>query len=84
MSSTTVPVGPTVRSRRRRQAQARAFKYAALLFAAVIVLLPVYVLLVASFKGGAEADPSRAGRCRTWTLDGGRPGTETSTASFPI
>ena len=73
MSTTTAPVGPTVRSRRRRQSQARAFKYAALLFAAVIVLLPVYVLLVASFKGGSEADPSHAWTLpHAWSLDAWR------------
>lgn len=73
MSSTAVPVGPTVGSRRRKQTQARVVKYAALLFAAVVVLLPVYVLLVASFKGGSEADPSRAWALpQAWTLDAWR------------
>jgi len=45
-------------------------KYVALGFAAVVVLLPVYVLLVGSFKGGGEADPSRAWALpHVWTLD---------------
>ena len=57
---TSVALDRTVRRRRRRRLSSRALKYAALAFAAVVVLLPVYVLLVASFKGAGEADPSRA------------------------
>jgi glucose/mannose transport system permease protein len=73
MSSTSVAVDRTVGLRRRKQAQARVVKYAALLFAAVVVLLPVYVLLVASFKGAGEADPSRAWALpQAWTLDAWR------------
>jgi glucose/mannose transport system permease protein len=70
MTSATVAVQPKVRARRRRQRQAQILKYAALVFAAAIVLMPVYVLLVASFKGGIEADPSRAWALpQVWTLD---------------
>ena len=70
---TSVAIEPTVRRRRRRQTQARVLKYAALAFAAVLVLLPVYVLLVASFKSGGEADPSRAWALpESWTLDAWR------------
>ncbi len=40
-----------------------AFRYALLIFSLAMVLIPVYVLLITSFKGSAEADPSR-----TWFL----------------
>jgi glucose/mannose transport system permease protein len=58
-----LPARRSLRGRRRKQASAWAFKYAALLFFAAVVLTPLYVLLVASFKGTAEADPSNA-----WSL----------------
>ena len=38
----------------------RTLKYALLLFFVIIVLLPAYVLFITSFKGTADADPSRA------------------------
>ena len=48
-------------------------KYAALVFAAIVVLLPIYVLLVASFKGAGEADLSRAWALpESWSLDAWR------------
>lgn len=63
----------TVRYRKRRRTQALVVKYLALAFAAVIVLMPVYVLLVASFKTGADADPSRAWALpEVWSLDAWR------------
>lgn len=37
-----------------------ALRYALLIFFLAIVLIPVYILLVTSFKGSADADPSRA------------------------
>lgn len=40
-----------------------AIRYALLIFFLAMVLIPVYVLFVTSFKGAAEADPSR-----TWYL----------------
>jgi glucose/mannose transport system permease protein len=41
----------------------------ALLFFAILILLPLYILLVASFKGTAEADPSNAWALPdTWTF----------------
>ncbi|MDO5035124.1 MAG: carbohydrate ABC transporter permease [Actinomycetaceae bacterium] len=40
-----------------------AVRYALLIFFLAVVLIPVYVLLVTSFKGAGEADPSR-----TWYL----------------
>ena len=64
---------PPMKHRRRRRRETQIFKYFALAFAAVIVLLPVYVLLVASFKSGSEADPSRAWALpHDWSLDAWR------------
>ncbi|MDO5726634.1 MAG: carbohydrate ABC transporter permease [Bowdeniella nasicola] len=37
-----------------------AVRYALLIFSLAIILIPVYILLVTSFKGSADADPSRA------------------------
>lgn len=42
---------------------ATAVRYALLIFFLAIVLIPVYVLLITSFKGSGDADPSR-----TWLL----------------
>lgn len=39
---------------------ARTLRYALLLFFLVVVLIPVYVLLVTSFKGPGDASPTRA------------------------
>ena len=73
MSTAAVTVGPKIRARRRKRTLALVVKYAALVFAAIVVLLPVYILLVASFKSGAEADPSRAWALpNVWTLDAWR------------
>jgi glucose/mannose transport system permease protein len=49
-----------LRHRRRRRGGGRALKYAALIAFALFFLTPVYVLLVTSFKGFTEIDPSRA------------------------
>ncbi|MFB9166498.1 MULTISPECIES: carbohydrate ABC transporter permease [Arthrobacter] len=38
----------------------RTLKYALLIFFVIMVLLPAYVLFITSFKGTADADPSRA------------------------
>lgn len=38
----------------------RTLKYALLLFFVIVILLPAYVLFITSFKGTADADPSRA------------------------
>jgi glucose/mannose transport system permease protein len=51
------------RMRRRRGARTTPLKYVALLGFAIVVLTPVYVLLVTSFKGLEEIDPAHA-----WTL----------------
>jgi len=48
-------------------------KYALLAAFIVIVLMPVYVLIVTSFKGAAETDPSHAWTLpHAWTLAGWR------------
>jgi glucose/mannose transport system permease protein len=65
MSTTTAaPPAPPVPFRARlrgaRAAGARPLKYAALIAFAVLFLTPVYVLLVTSFKGLEDIDPSRA------------------------
>lgn len=59
---------PSARERHRRGATqgsrgALVLRYALLLAGVVFVLIPVYVLIITSFKGAAEADPSR-----TWFL----------------
>jgi glucose/mannose transport system permease protein len=67
-----VPVRRTGRPRARRAA-ALSFKYVALIFFVILVLTPLYVLLVASFKGTAEADPSNAWALpEAWTFDAWR------------
>ena len=73
MTTTTATLERMTARRRRRRTQARVLKYLALGFAALIVLLPIYVLLVASFKTGSEADPSRAWALpQVWSLDAWR------------
>lgn len=62
--------GPPPRVSRSRYSLARTLKYAGLIFFLVVVLIPVYVLLVTSFKGTGDADPSRAWALpQLWTLD---------------
>jgi len=54
--------------RRRRVAPVVPIKYAVLFVFAVIILLPVYVLVVTSFKGVVETDPAHAWSLpSTWT-----------------
>src|SRR5262245_43916284 len=73
MSATAVPAPRQSRHRRRRTTETKILKYLALALAALIVLLPVYVLLVASFKSGTEADPSTAWALpKTWSLEAWR------------
>ncbi len=56
-----------------KSARAPALKYSLLLFFAVIVLMPVYILIVTGFKGSAEIDPSHAWSLPSvWTLDAWR------------
>jgi glucose/mannose transport system permease protein len=64
------PVTTPPRVRPRRYSLARTLKYAALILFLVVVLIPVYVLLVTSFKGTGDADPSRAWALpQLWTLE---------------
>ena len=71
MTSTVapIPVAPIKRIRRSRRTEVRITKYALLAVFIVIVLMPVYVLLVTSFKGGSETDPSQAWALpHAWTV----------------
>ncbi|TDC78109.1 carbohydrate ABC transporter permease [Streptomyces hainanensis] len=62
---------------------ARTLRYAALLFFLLIVLIPVYVLLVTSFKGPGDASPARAWSLpSTWTLDNWRTAADTLTPAI--
>lgn len=55
---------------KNRYALGRTLKYAGLIFFLIVVLIPVYVLLVTSFKDTGDADPSRAWALpQLWTLD---------------
>ena len=52
---------------------ARTLRYAALLFSLLIVLIPVYVLVITSFKGFGDAEPSRTWALpQQWTLENWR------------
>jgi glucose/mannose transport system permease protein len=67
-----VPVEPSwwQRTRRRRATPA---KYLGLLFFAVIILTPLYILIVTSVKGIEEIDPSHAWSLpNVWTFDAWR------------
>ncbi len=64
------PTAPERARRPRGFSLARTLRYAALLLFLLIVLIPVYVLLVTSFKGPGDASPERAWNLPTnWTLD---------------
>lgn len=81
MTTTSTPAVPTPdvlgtprqtdrRVPRERFSVGRTLKYAALIFFVVIVLIPVYVLLVTSFKGTGDASPARAWSLpQVWTLE---------------
>ncbi|WP_102509269.1 carbohydrate ABC transporter permease [Sanguibacter massiliensis] len=57
-------------ARPSRFSAGRTARYALLLFFLVLVLIPVYVLLVTSFKGAGDAAPSRAWNLpQVWTLE---------------
>ncbi|SDC35122.1 glucose/mannose transport system permease protein [Sanguibacter gelidistatuariae] len=48
----------------------RTLKYALLLFFLLVVLIPVYVLVITSFKGAGDASPARAWNLpQVWTLE---------------
>jgi glucose/mannose transport system permease protein len=66
-----LPVAP--RWYARRWVSASPFKYLALLIVAIAVLMPVYVLVVTSFKTLIETDSAHAWSLpSTWTLDAWR------------
>lgn len=59
-----------VRKPRERFTLSRTIKYAVMILFVLIVLTPVYVLLVTSFKGAGDASPVRAWNLpEIWTLD---------------
>ena len=75
MTSTAapIPVAPIPKVRRRRSVEANVVRYTLLTIAVLVILLPLYVLIVTSFKGVAETDPSHAWSLpNVWTLDGWR------------
>ena len=53
----------SVGKKRRGVSVGKIIRYVFLIFFLAMVLMPVYVLLITSFKGAGEADPSR-----TWYL----------------
>jgi len=56
-----------------RFSPARTARYALLLFFLVVILIPVYVLIVTSFKGSGDAAATRAWNLPTsWTLENWR------------
>jgi glucose/mannose transport system permease protein len=68
-----IPVAPVPRMRRRRRVEANFVRYSLLALFLVIILLPLYVLIVTSFKGAGETDPSHAWTLpHMWSLDGWR------------
>lgn len=74
-TATTTPradVAPARTPRKTgRQKINRTLKYALLLFFVIIILIPAYVLVITSFKGPADADPSNAWFWPThWVTDG--------------
>jgi len=78
MSTATTPAPPipapmNLRRRRASRTTARALKLAAIVFFAVLVLTPLYVAVITSFKEAAETDPAHAWSLPTvWTLDAWR------------
>jgi glucose/mannose transport system permease protein len=62
MTSTAapIPIAPVRPIRRSHRVEARLVKYVLLALFVVIILMPVYVLFVTSFKDVAETDPSHA------------------------
>ncbi|GAB2875087.1 carbohydrate ABC transporter permease [Streptomyces mayteni] len=82
--TTARPATPSSRPRRPGGfTLARTLRYAALLFFLLIVLIPVYVLLITSFKGPGDAAPARAWNLpSTWTLDNWRTAADTLTPAI--
>ena len=68
----TAPIRPPARSKQPvgRFSVGRTVRYALLLVFVVIVLIPVYVLFVTSFKGAGDASPARAWNLpQVWTME---------------
>ena len=66
----TTPIPAKKHKEVSRFSTQRTIKYAILLFFLVIVLIPVYVLVITSFKGSGDASPARAWNLpEVWTLD---------------
>ena len=71
--SQTPPIVAPLRKVRSRRRRAPIGKYVLLLVFAIIILTPVYVLLVTSFKGVLETDASHAWSLpHVWTVDAWR------------
>ena len=70
----SAPAGPgRGRRRRPRHSLARTVRYLLLLLGLLVVLIPVYVLFVTSFKGVGDASPARAWLLPSgWTLENWR------------
>lgn len=79
MSTATVAVKPSRSTSRYRPA--RTLRYAVIFFFLVLVLIPVYVLLVTSFKSGAAAAHAWA-LPTNWTLDNWKLAWETLSPSM--
>lgn len=63
ITSKKTNVNGTVGKKRGGDTAGKAIRYVLLVFFLAVVLMPVYVLIITSFKGAGEADPSR-----TWFL----------------
>ena len=78
MSTATTPAPPIpapmrLRRRRARRTTANVLKFAAILFFAILVLTPLYVVIVTSFKDAAETGPENAWALPSvWTFDAWR------------
>ncbi|KQY47360.1 carbohydrate ABC transporter permease [Cellulomonas sp. Root137] len=64
------PATPAAELTRSRFSKGRTAKYALLIFFTLLVLIPVYVLIVTSFKGLGDATPARAWNLpQVWTTE---------------
>ena len=64
------PAAPPAPVTRSRFSKGRTAKYAVLIFFTLVVLIPVYVLIVTSFKGQGDATPARAWNLpQVWTTE---------------
>ncbi|NED94497.1 carbohydrate ABC transporter permease [Phytoactinopolyspora alkaliphila] len=78
-----VPAAPPSSYNRGRRVTARTVRYGLLFLFLLFVFIPVYVLLVTSFKPGAEAGVSGAWALpQNWTLDAWRSAWQTLSPSL--